>query len=579
MDYRIEIYDSCGRRIASYDEVPLLEVVRSFPSEPDRIRGILPGSVSDLSHGYQARVIIDGEVFCEADVTVVRPQWSDTRKLILDRYVMFHEVFEFEAERSSLDLNTAVSRGYTNRSVSSIVRSVINSAPGPIHYRVTHGAYPDGAQREYAKFLERKTSENELEIGGISEGQWVGASRINATGAYAKDGDTIAGLVVDGAAWPDVRFLMIDSEETTLNPHTHIRHPETVTWTEERYAASGYKLKGDAARQALQQLIDTKGIDYIELNPHRDSSGAFDDRVDAYGRYIGLVFGGGECFNAAQVERGHADVYLYEDGKYHVPEMELKDFYSYTGVHTDSVEDTTETLEGFDVTGGVLEVLTALAYVANGFVWTVEPYNSVHFCRAETPDRVVFFDAVRTGIGLGSDSGSLGNILYFKGNPVTSVLSKTYWRDASVEAYKEHIRRLSYFSISLEQDADKLAFGLLNDLAYPEPCGFIQFFQGNAAVRLGEIVEVRDGPLCRLERIVSGEWDDRFVGKLIGRACRVLHRFTGKHVSTTVWLTSPFRSVAEPLSFIVRSQESATSLYQFRLDEATVGLDMGYHLD
>jgi hypothetical protein len=192
---------------------------------------------------------------------------------------------------------------------------------------------------------------------------------------------------------------------------------------------------------------------------------------------------------------------------------------------------------------------------------------------------VVFFDAVRTGIGLGSDSGSLGNILYFQGNPVTSVLSKTYWRDASIEAYKEHIRRLSYFSISLEQDADKLAFGLLNDLAYPEPCGFIQFFQGNAAVRLGEIVEVRDGPLCRLERIVSGEWDDRFVGKLIGRACRVSHRFTGRHVSTTVWLTSPFRSVAEPLRFIVRSQESATSLYQFRLDEAMVGLDMGNHLD
>ena len=579
MDYRIEIYDTWGRRIATYDEVPLLEAVRSVPGQPDQVRGILPGKVSDLSHGYRLRVLLGGEVFCEAYVTAVRPQWSDTRKLVLERYVAFHEVFEFEAEWPALDLNTSVSRGYANRSVSSIVKSVINSALGPIHYRVAHQGYPDGAQREYAKFLQRKSAENELEIGGISAGQWVGSTRINASGAFAKDGDTIAGLVVDGGAWPDLRLMMIDSEETSLNPHTHVRHPETATWTEEQYAASGYKLKADAARQALQELIDTKGIEYIELNPHRDSSGAFDDRVDAYGRYVGLVFAGGECFNAAQVECGHADVYQYDKGKYHVPEMELKDFFSYTGVNEDSVEDSAETLEGLDVTGGALEVLAALAYFANGFVWTVEPDYAVRFYRAERPDRVVFFDAVRTGIGLGSDSGPIANILYFQGNPVTSVLSKTFRRSASIEAYDERIRRLDYFSISIEQDADKLALGILNDLAYPEPCGFIQFFQGNVNVRLGDIVEVRDGPLCRLERTVSGEWDDRFAGKLVGRVRRVLHRFTGKHVSTTVWLTSPFRSVSEPLSFIVRSQGSAASLYQFRLDEATVGLDMGYHLD
>jgi len=579
MDYRIEIFDTSGRRVASYDDVPLIEVVRSMPGDPDRIRGILPGKVTDLSHGYRLRVFLDGEVFCEAYVTAIRPQWSDTRKLILEQYVTFHEVFEFEAELSVLDVNTTVSRGYANRSISSMVKSVINSAPGLIHYRIAHEGYPDGAQLEYAKFLARKTAENELEVGGISEGQWVGGSRIDASGAYAKDGDTIAGLVVDGAAWPDVRMLMIDSEETSLNPHTFVRHPETATWTEEQYAASGYKLRAEAAKRALQDLIDAKGIGFIELNPHRGWSGAFDDRIDAYGRYVGLVFGGGECFNAAQVECGHADVYLYQDGKYHVPEMELKDFFSYVGANTDSVEETAETLKELDVAGGVLEALTTLAYAANGFVWTVEPDCAVRFYRADQADRAFFFDPARMGIGLGSDSTRMANILYFQGNPVTSALSKTYYREASIDAYQDRIRRLNYFSISFEDDADKLALGIFNDLAYPEPCGFVQFFQGDAGVRLGDIIEVRDGPLYRLERVVAGEWDDRFTGRLAGRIQRVLQRFTGKHVSTIVWLTSPFRSVLEPLSFMIRSQEPAANLYQFRLDEVAVGLDMGYHLD
>jgi len=59
----------------------------------------------------------------------------------------------------------------------------------------------------------------------------------------------------------------------------------------------------------------------------------------------------------------------------------------------------------------------------------------------------------------------------------------------------------------------------------------------------------------------------------------VEHRFSGREVSTRAWLTSPLRSMSNPLSFMVRGQEPATHLFQFRLDEATVGLDMGYHLD
>ena len=184
--------------------------------------------------------------------------------------------------------------------------------------------------------LARCTSDNALEIGGITKGQWVGAARIDASEAYAKDGDTISGLKVDGVSWPDVRLMMIDAEETSLNSHAKKRHPETALWSSERYANSGYKLFADRAKALLQQLLETKGISHIELNPHRNNNGAFDDRVDAYGRYIGRVFGGSECFSAALVEQGLADVYLYEDGTYHVPEHHLKDFFSYTKENTKS---------------------------------------------------------------------------------------------------------------------------------------------------------------------------------------------------------------------------------------------------
>ena len=330
MNYLIEIFDTWDRRVAVFDEVPLLKLEQTFPDKADSIRGILPDSLVELGPGYRVRVWLDGEVYQEAIIGEVQPQWSDARKLILDRFVRFHEVFEFEAKTPALEFNGYVARGFENESVDAVVKAAINTTRGAVHYWVDHTAYPEGATREYSKFLARKTAGNELETGGISSGQWVGSARMDLTNAFAKDGDTIAGLKVDGVDWPDLRFMLIDSEETSLNSHTKKIHPETADWTSAQYDKSGYKIAGDKATDFLQNLIDTKGIDYIELNPHRGSDGNFDDRVDKFGRYLGLIFGGGECFNAAMVEAGHAEVLLFEDGKFHMPEMELKDEFPLT---------------------------------------------------------------------------------------------------------------------------------------------------------------------------------------------------------------------------------------------------------
>jgi len=579
MDYVIEVYDTWGRRIALYDEVPLLEVQRSSPDQRDRIRGLLPQEITDLSHAYRIRVLIAGKLFCEALVEELSPAWGDERKLILDKYVTFQQVVEIDALGPIRNGNTEVSRAYTNREISAIVKDVINSAPGPLHYTVTHEAYPEGAQREYAKFLARKTAENELEIGGIAEGQWVGTERIDASAAYAKDGDTIAGLVVDGAAWPDLRMMMIDTEETARNTHAIDRHPEVAAWTDARYEASGYKRQADAAKVFLQDLIDTKGIGYIELNPHKNSLGEYDDRVDAYGRYIGLVYGSGECFNAALVEHRLADVYLYENGAYHVPELKLKEFYSYAGVHAESVETAGVNLASLDVKGGALEALTALAYAAGGFVFSVDPDLVVAFHRADQAGRVLYFDPVAMSVQLGSRSADLCNHVYFQGNPLSLNEGQSYTRQESVDEFGFHGGRFTYFSVTRAEDADKVVEGLLEDTAYPEPSGKVTIFGGHADIAVGEIVELRGGPLRRLDRELDDEWGGRFLEKLTGRVREVRHRLSGQHVSTTAYLTSPLRSVENPMGFMVRSQESASALFEFRLDAALVGLDLGFHLD
>lgn len=579
MKYRIDVVDTWNRRIASFDHVPIMEVTRTTPEKRDTIEGVFPGNVVDLSHGYRILVYVDDTLFMDTTVRKLSPRWSDTRKLILERFVNFHEVINFEAALNALTGNRELSRAYTNRTISQIVKDAITSTLGPVHYLVDHAAYPDGAVREFQKFDTRKQIDNELEVGGISTGQWVDSGRMDLTGTVAKDGDTISGLVVDGLAWPDLRLMMIDSEETSKNSHTITLHGEVSDWTTDQYNASGYKVQGDKATDFLQQLIDTKGIDFIELNPHKNSSGQFDDRVDVFGRYLGFVYGGGECFNAAMVETGNADVLLFDEGRFHVPEMSLKDYFSYTGPASNSIEDSTVTLANFDVTTGLFEVLTALAYAADGYVWSIDADLAVHFRNAGQVDKVIFFDPRLHSVTLGSKLSGVTNGIHFRGNPFTTPFSKSYFNTPSIDEYGFKERSIEYFSVTREEDANLIATGLLRDVAYPVVSGEIEFLHGESQVDVGDILEIRDGALRRLERRVSGEWADRFTNRLVGRVSRVRHRFLGDKVVTKVQLSSPLRSVENPITFIVRSQPDASTLFQLRLDDATVGLDLGFHLD
>lgn len=197
MEYRVDIFDQWGRRVGVHNEVPLMRMVRGGVDGRHIIEGILPSGEEKIGHGYSVQVWLDGVLFVEAAVTKVDPQWSDTKKLILDRFVFFHEVVAFEAERLDEGVNKNTTGSHLLMSVDAIVKKSINSTLGPIHYGVVHTAYPDGATREYTKLLARKNSGNELEIGGIASGQWVSGARIDFSGASAKDGDTIEGLVVD----------------------------------------------------------------------------------------------------------------------------------------------------------------------------------------------------------------------------------------------------------------------------------------------------------------------------------------------------------------------------------------------
>ncbi|MFO7974860.1 MAG: thermonuclease family protein [Candidatus Hydrogenedentota bacterium] len=578
MEYLVEVYDRNGLRAGRFDRVPLMEAARTAPGEPDVIEGLLPKDVIALGPGYRVVVTVEDEPFCEAAVTWVGPEWSDTKKLILDRYVPFHEVIAFRAEREDADRNTRVRCGYASERLDAIVKDVVSAAEGPVHYLVTHETYPDGATREYQKYLGRKMPANELETAGIASGQWVETPRINANAAYAKDGDTIAGLVVDGVAWPDLRLMMIDSEERSKNSHAVKRHPEIAAWTAERYAASGYALAAEASRAALQALIDTKGIDAIELNPHRGYDGEYDDRVDAYGRYIGLVYGAGECFNAAMVELGQADVYLYKDGKYHVPEMRLKEYFSYRGTCENSINPVATTLTAFEADHGVFDLLTALAY-AGGCVWSIDSMGAVHFHKVDQCDHVIFYDPVYVGVLLSADGGGVVNAIYFEGNPILGPVEKTYVRSTSADTFGYRAKSFRHFGIAHQDDADLLVHGLLDDLAYPEAAGIITVHHGCNGIRVGELIEVRGAPVRRLDPALEDEWGGRFEDRIVRRVKGVTHRFSGYAVSTTLDITSPLRSVKNPLHCMTQRQGTETSLYQFRLDDALVGFDSGYHLD
>lgn len=579
MRYSVEVFDRAGLRVGRFDEVPLLEVDRNGPDGADRVEGLLPVSLERFGVGYTVKVWLEGRLSASAVVTEARPAWDDTRRLILDRYVDFQELLAFTAERDRGEENRRVARSYKNQRVDAMVRDVLNSALGSVHYTVDHGSFSDGAEREYAKFMTRKAASSPLEIGGIEAGQWVAAARIDMSGVEAKDGDTISGLVVDGEAWPDLRLIMVDCEETSLNSHAIKRHPELADWTPTRYDQSSYKRRADAAKVQLQAYIDTHGIDYIELNPHQDASGAYDDRVDAFGRYLGLVYGGGQCYNAALVETGHADVYLYDEGRYHVPEMALKEFYSYTGVHEDSVESCPVIVGAFEARGGALEVLTALAALGDGYVFHVDQAGVVQFRRGDTIDHVVTLDPVRTGVELGHDLHGLVNLLRIQGDPMHGGVDGYHDNDDSIDAFGTAFRFFAYFALSQPDDAERLAEGLLRDLAWPSRAGRAVFHRGVAEIDVGALIEFRGEALKDRDGPLAEVWGAGLGDRLVGRVCRVVHRVAGESVETRLDLTSPFRSVANPLSFITRSQDSLSAFFQFRLDDASIGLDTGFHID
>jgi endonuclease YncB( thermonuclease family) len=579
MEYRIEIVDTWERRIATVYRTHVLEVTRGFVTDDVSITGMLPADLIDVGHEYVLRVYLDDRLEAEAPVRVVDPQWGDRKKLVLDRYVDFHAIIEVVAVRHYAETNALLRKAYTAKEISEIVKDAIESVPGEIHYLVDHDSYPDGAQREYTKFTGRLEWMSEFPIGSVASGEYVGSSRINASTAYAKDGDTIAGLVVDGAAWPDLRLMMIDTEELSINTHTIKLHPEVATWTEEKYARSGYKFTADRAKEALQNLIDTKGVEYIELNWHRDAMGEFDNRVDAYGRYIGLVYGGGECFNAAMVDLGHSPVYLYEDGAYNPPEMRLKEYYSYTGPSADSVESTDASFSNLDLHNGIYEVLTLLAYAAGGYVWSIDQNEAVTFRKVAVPDRVIFYNPKKHSVSLRSDSSNVVNRIEVLGNPVGGQFEKVYTNWSSVDEFGVRSDTLELFSVSQERDADIIVSGLLDDVAYPEPCGTITFLEGDAAIAPGQIVEIRGDEVRRVTRSVDGEYGAIFTDRHVFRVARKETLIRNARVETRCMLAPVIRSVGDPLGFIVKSQPRANTFFQFRLDDDAVGVDMGYHLD
>lgn len=575
MEYWVEVWDPWGRRIAAFDEIPLLEAEVNAPDEADRISGLLPAACPELGPGYTVRVYIDGTQVCDAEVVETRPEWSDRRKLILERYVHFHETLAFEAVGSKARWNPAVVLESPLMRADALAKRLIQEAAGTVHYTVDHTAYPDGAAREMAKFLERALLDRALEVGGVVAGHWAGGARVDASGAYAKDGKTVAGLVVDGAAWPDVRLMMVDAEELTLNDAAKVRHPETADWTAARYAASGYAVRAQKTKDALDALLAAKGVDYVELNPHVDGSGAFDGRLDGEGRYAALVFGTGECLNAALIEQGFAGADL--ESLPLDPNLELKDFASYGGPSEDSIAlgDAGFSWTQFD--GPLHDVLTALAYGSGGYAWGLSPEGTVWMRPVETVDRVVFYDPVVVGVVLGAQSAGVVNVLGVRTNPDRSSVRVEDRREPSVLAFEEERCELDAFWLDARSDAERFARTLLDEAAYPATAGEVYWFHGAPDMRVGELVELRGAPIERLSLELEGEWGGRFAGKHVARVRRVTHRIAGQRLETTAVWTSPMRSVGDPVEAVRRAQAAEAAYRLLGLDGAA-SLDEAFEL-
>lgn len=572
MRMRLELLDTWRRRIATFTEAAHLDAVRRGPDRFDALECALP-HVPGIGPGCLADLYLDGAHWRRFEITRTAEDWDGEVQLAHNPVAPTRDRMRLWARTAPQPGNTRVMRAYVDTSLVETLADIIQRAPGPLHYHVTHTAYPEGAVREHEKFVARATPANALEPGGIARGQWVGADRIDASGAWAKDGDTIAGVVVDGVAWPELRLMMIDAEETTLNNHARKRHPETALWTPERYARSGYKLRADAAADFLAQLMNEEGISHIELNPHRDATGAFDDRVDVYGRYIALVFGGGMCFNAALVETGHADVYLYADGRYHVPGHALKDYYSYTGAHTAGLYDDGLHVNAIDLDCGALEAVTALMMLSGNRVFTVSPEMTLRMHAGDAVTRTPAYEAERMSLRSGFVKRPMINWLALQGNRQVGPERFTAARGDSIGAYGLEAGWIDAEWAGDADDLEGVALGLLEDLAYPTPVVELVFFDGAPDMLPGELVRVAGAHVTRHARRLDGEWGGRFEDGLVGRVAEVRHRFEGAHAETIVTLTAPLRSVANPYLFLRRMRNDRETPFTLRLDEEMVGLD------
>lgn len=572
MNIRVELLDTLRQRIAVFNDAISLQAVRRVPDRADTLTCTLP-HVEGFGPGCTIDVYLDNTLWQRYEATCTQLRWDADFQPEHNTRIPLRDVMQVEARAAKQAVNARLRRAYVGITLEEALVDIINRAPGPIHYLIDHDAYPDGATREYTKFLARCTTDNALETGGISEGQWVGADRIDTTGAYAKDGDTISGLKVDGDPWPDLRLMMIDAEETTLNSHARKRHPETTLWSSERYANSGYKLHADRATAFLQTLLDGKGISHIELNPHRNSNGLFDDRVDAYGRYIGRAFGGGECFSAAMVEQGLADVYLYEDGIYHVPEHRLKDFFSYTGIHAKSFPTMNTEIHALDLDCTVIEAMTLLAYLCGSKAFTLFSDFYVEFRDATQFDHTYRYRAETMAVVSGFTKAGLANTLAITGNRIVAPGTIAASNSESISAYGAGNASINGNWLGSDEDKQMLAENLLQDMAYPTPSITATFFEGAPELKPGDLISIEGAPLHRYAQRLPDEWGNTFDETIVGRITEVRHIMEGTDTQTQIVLSAPLRSVASPLTLLRRIRSVGEPLFALRLDESLAGLD------
>ncbi|MCK5862585.1 MAG: hypothetical protein KAH38_08875 [Candidatus Hydrogenedentes bacterium] len=572
INFNVELRDTRQQRIAVFSDVISLEATRHVPDQLDTLRCVLP-HVEGFGPGCTVDLSIDNKRWQRYTVTHTQFCWDADFQPEYNTRTPLRDLMRVEAQTAQLEGNTRIRRVYADITLEEAFLDIINCAPGPLHYLVDHGIYPDGARREYTKLLERISADNELGINTISQGQWVGADRIDTDECYAKDGDTLSGLKVDGIPWPDLRLMMIDTEEPVLNSHARKRHLETALWSTERYKNSGYKLLAVRAQQALQSLLDSKGISHIELNPHRDRHGSFDDRVDAYGRYIGRVFGGEECFCAALVEQGLSEVYLYKEGLYHVPEHRLKDFFSYPGVSVKSYPALGEKIHALDLNCGALEALTLLAYLCGNQAFLLTPELEVTFKNAAAFDYNYRYCANEMAITSGFTSKGMINRFTITGNAIVAPGQVSGSCEESITAYGLCTSAINGEWIGDDVDKEHLAAGLIRDLAYPAPAVAITFFEGAPELFPGALVSVSNAPLARYARRLSEEWGNEFDETIAGRVMEVKHLLRGKDARTEVILSAPLRSVKDPLSLLRRIRTEREPLFAIRLDERPAGLD------